>query len=146
MSLSHKEKLIEKLGDLAPRYNMENISLPSFEKNYGYLTTLSATDVVYSTIALLDCGASWLEKHGSSYYEGLVGKVSQNDYYSSNRSKNDIEDSNDSGDVGLVGAGVGTRTLPGQIAGKVLSLVGKGNDTRSEWVRHFYLAYDALEK
>lgn len=122
---------------------MDNIGLLSFEKNYGYLCTLSATDVVYSLMALLDCGASWLEKRGATYYETVVGNLN------TSHSRVDIFDDDVlNNDLGLVGAGVGTKTVGGSIADEVLNLIGPSNpkDARHEYVKHFYLAYDALEK
>ena len=91
-------------------------------------------------MALLDCGASILEQHGVTLYEELMGNGFNTD------AAHAVEE-NDLGDVGLVGSGVGTKTSSGSIAQEVLRLVdNSGQDERHDWIKHFYIAYDALEK
>jgi hypothetical protein len=139
MGLAIKKSLKSKLIDLAPRYNMDNVLFLSFEKNYGHSCTLSATDVVYSVSTLLDCGASMLERHGVSHYENVISFGNINDQR--------LEDVPDLGESGLVGAGAKTKSVAGAIADRVLHEIGNGeNDSRHEWAKHFYLAYDALQK
>ncbi|EGF76756.1 hypothetical protein BATDEDRAFT_18021 [Batrachochytrium dendrobatidis JAM81] len=56
MGLLFKERIKPKLQDLAPRFNMPDLIFPSFIRNYGHNTPLSATDVAYSLAALIDFG------------------------------------------------------------------------------------------
>jgi hypothetical protein len=48
----------DKLGELAPIYNMPDLILASFERNYGYCKAFSAPDVVHSVTALLELGVA----------------------------------------------------------------------------------------
>jgi cell division control protein 45 len=146
MSVDFKKDLKQTLMDLAPRYKMPNIVLPSFEKKYGYLVTLSASDVVYSLTALLDCGSTWLQKRGISGYEDVLDHSDASKMLNS-REKEQFQERSHAREGGLVGAGVGTRSVPGGIATHILEYMSKLEiDERSDWVKHFYLAYDALEK
>ncbi|KAI8916237.1 CDC45 family [Gorgonomyces haynaldii] len=132
MDVKAKKNIRENLLEYAGRYNLDHLQLLTFEKNYGYKTSFLASDVVYALLALLDSGVLWLEKHGMSSYEGIV--VDEN------------KDENQVSDVGQIGSGVGTRTTTAEIANQVLGLVGSTEeDAREQWIRNFYVAYDALE-
>jgi cell division control protein 45 len=146
MSSDFKKGLKQTLMELAPRYKMPNIVFPSFERRYGYLVTLSASDVVYSLTALLDCGSTWLQKKGISGYEDLLDH-SDSSTMLSVREKEAFQERGRSREGGLVGAGVGTKSVPGSIATHIIDYMAKLElDERSDWVRHFYLTYDALER
>jgi CDC45-like protein len=121
MNTKFKSILVEKLHDLAPKYNLENLRIFSFERRFGYYKSLSAPDVVYALVALLDVGAN----------AKLV--------------VNDEEDDATLQDSGLVGAGWGTKTECGAITETLQARI-IANDTRAEWLKQFFLAFDALEK
>ena len=149
MALSYKKTLPSKLADLAPKYNMPDILFPSFDRAYGYTANLTASDVVYSITALLDCGATLINQKGITGYEALLSSSlaasSGSHLLLSVQAKHAFQDTTETGDGGLVGAGVGTRTEPASIASGVFDKVSKSDlDKRPDWVRHFYLAYDAL--
>ncbi|KAJ3302939.1 hypothetical protein HDV03_004451 [Kappamyces sp. JEL0829] len=147
MDIAYKKVLGTKLVDLAPKYNLPDIVFPSFDKTYGYITTLSASDVVYAVTALLDCGATLLGTKGVSGFESMLnaGSLSSSHLLQSNKAKHAFQDISEAGDGGLVGAGVGTKTVSASIASQVFDQVAKSDhDSRPDWVRHFYIAYDAL--
>ena len=150
MTLQYKKILPTKLLDLAPKYNMPDILFPSFDRSYCYDANLSACDVVYSITALLDCGATWLHQKGITGYESLLSSnlsSSGNQLSSSFQVKHAFQDLTGTDDGGLIGAGVGTRTEPAKIASSIFEKVIKTDlDERPDWVRHFYLAYDALTR
>lgn len=151
MTLEYKRSLSSKLSNMAPKYNMSDIIFPSFDRSYGYSANLSASDVVYAMTALLDCGATWLDQKGVTGYESLLSSSlaasSGNHMVLSIQAKHAFQDTTETGDGGLVGAGVGTRTKPANIASGILGKVSKSElDDRPDWVRHFYLAYDALNR
>jgi hypothetical protein len=151
MALQYKKILPSKLTGLAPKYNMPDILFPSFDRSYGYDANLSACDVVYSITALFDCGATWLHQKGITGYESLLSSTLASTSGSQQSSifqvKHAFQDSTGTDDGGLIGAGVGTRTEPAKIASSIFEKVLKSDlDKRPDWVRHFYLAYDALAK
>ncbi|KAI8841076.1 CDC45 family [Chytriomyces cf. hyalinus JEL632] len=92
----------QKLLNLGPSFNMTELLFPSFVRQNGYKTAISASDQVYAILALLDCGASWMRRHA-------VGGV--------------VDES-----VSEVKVGDSGTTNP-----------------ELEWVKNFYMAYDALD-
>jgi cell division control protein 45 len=146
MSVDYKRSLKQTLMDLAPKYKMPNILFPSFERNYGYLVTFSASDIVYGVTALLDCGSTFLQKRGISGYEDVLDHSYVTTMLNA-KQREVFQESVQSREGGLVGAGVGTRTVPGAIATHIIDYMAKLElDQRTDWVKHFYLAYDALER
>jgi cell division control protein 45 len=146
MNMGLKKVLFQKLSDLAPKYNMPDLIFPSFERNYGYLTTLSASDVVYSITALLDCGGTLLNQKGVTGYESVLSAATEpSTLMGSIREKHAFQDISSNGETGLVGAGFGTKTTPALIASMIMGkVVSSSEDKRQEWIKHFYLAYDSL--
>lgn len=150
MSVDFKKALPNKLLDLAPKYNMPDIIFPSFSRKHGLFPVASASDAVYSVTAILDCGSTWLNQSGVSGYEAklsesLLSSVSSTTF--SAQAKNAFQDITEKGDGGLIGAGVGTRTESASIGSAVFEKVTLSDqDGRPEWVRHFYLSYDALSR
>jgi cell division control protein 45 len=146
MSVDYKRSLKQTLVDLAPKYKMPNIVFPSFERNYGYLVTFSASDMVYGVTALLDCGSTFLQRRGISGYEDVLDHSYVTTMLNA-KQREAFHESIQSRESGLVGAGVGTRTVPGAIATHVIDYLSQLElDQRTDWVKHFYLAYDALER
>jgi cell division control protein 45 len=140
MDVRYKSKLHEKLTELAPRYNIPDIIFPSFERKYGFLTTLSASDVVYSMTALLDCGSTFPQLR--SGYENLLANGGEM-HLMSRKEKTDFVDI---GESGLVGAGVGTKTIPGTILSSIQKEIQPlQSDNRNDLIKHFYLTYDSLK-
>ncbi|XJO78859.1 hypothetical protein BDV3_003236 [Batrachochytrium dendrobatidis] len=167
MGLLFKERIKPKLQDLAPRFNMPDLIFPSFIRNYGHNTPLSATDVAYSLAALIDCGATTLSTGaGCTSASGYEARLSLAAPLSADRTRRkygggarasdtgDIisghaqGDERDLGDQGLVGGGVGTRSNAGSIALRILAdsnYAQEGGDDQPDWIRNFYTAYDALD-
>ncbi|KAJ3253044.1 hypothetical protein HK103_001006 [Boothiomyces macroporosus] len=138
MSVSFKSLLKEKLEEIAPHYNLPDILFPSFQRKYGYITTLSATDTVYSLTALLDCGTSFLDNHSLSGYENLTSSTTNDNLHK-------YQDTSTMSEGGLVGAGIGTKTVAGEIISEIKQKLESSDlDTRKPWLKNFYLAYDAL--
>jgi hypothetical protein len=136
-------QLKQKLMELAPRYNMPDIIFPSFERKYGFLTTISSSDLVYSMTALLDCGSNFTKNQGLGNYENLLGNSGEY-HLMSQKEKGEMIDN---GEAGTVGSGAGTRTIPGAIIAEIASdLKSLELDDRKDWTKHFYLAYDSLKK
>ena len=149
MKLEYKKKIKAKLIEMAPRYNMPDIVFPSFAKKYGYLTSFSACDTVYALSALLDAGDSWIQRHGTSSYEIVMGlNQASGGSMTQDTGEFDSLDRASFGDGGLVGAGVGTLSHAGTVAAQVLDAVSQdpslGRD--SDWIRNFFVALDALER
>ncbi|KAJ3269008.1 hypothetical protein HDV01_001935 [Terramyces sp. JEL0728] len=137
MSVSFKSLLKEKLEEIAPLYNLPDLLFPSFQRKYGYITTLSATDTVYSLTALLDCGTSFLDNHSFSGYENLTSATSN--------LLHKYQDTTAMSEGGLVGAGIGTKTVAGEIISEIKGKLESNDlDARKPWLKNFYLAYDAL--
>ncbi|KAJ3308523.1 hypothetical protein HDV04_001178 [Boothiomyces sp. JEL0838] len=138
MSVSFKSLLKEKLEEIAPHYNLPDILFPSFQRKYGYITTLSATDTVYSLTALLDCGTSFLDNHSLSGYENLTSSTTNDNLHK-------YQDTSTMSEGGLVGAGIGTKTVAGEIISEIKQKLESSDlDARKPWLKNFYLAYDAL--
>jgi hypothetical protein len=72
MDIEYKKNLGAKLVDVAPKYNLPDIVFPSFDKTFGYVTSFTASDVVYAMNGLLDCGASLLGSKGVSGFESML--------------------------------------------------------------------------
>jgi hypothetical protein len=107
---------------------------------------MSASDVVYSLTALLDCGSTWLQQKGITGYEELLDHTDST-FLMSSRDRYAFQESRQGREGGLVGAGAGTKSVPGSIATHIVDYMSKLElDERQDWVRHFYLAYDALER
>ncbi|KAI8929147.1 CDC45 family [Entophlyctis helioformis] len=165
MSLPYKRLVDTKLLDLAPKYNMADLSFPSFYRTEGYASVVSASDAVYALAALGDGGVSWLHGGGS---DAEAGGQTAGGSGNGNGGRLTVADSRhvhgailsfrdagattdetggDGGDHGLVGAGVGTRSTAGAIAARVFDdpahAVIAGSTTPAH-TRNFYIALDAL--
>ncbi|TPX39767.1 hypothetical protein SeMB42_g06256 [Synchytrium endobioticum] len=149
MKVALKNTLKEKLVGVAPRYMLNDIQFPSFFKQYGYRTAISASDAVYAITALLDAGYESIRDHA------LMGEFNGS--------------VNNNGGVGvgvtLAGVGVGMRIGAAAVGMRVSESVeyvadesGLGSDgavnehgteneskSESERVKNFFVAYDALE-
>lgn len=147
MNSQMKKSLFQRLSDLAPKYNMPDMIFPSFERNYGFVTTLSASDVVYSITALLDCGGTLLNQKGITGYEAILSAATESStLLGSIREKHAFQDISSNGETGLVGSGFKTKTPAALIASTIMDKVALSTgDKRQDWIRHFYLAYDALK-
>lgn len=142
MRMEFKRDISPKLKKWAPRFNMPEIIFPSFLRNCGSRTAVSASDTIYSLTALMDCGSEWIRKHSST----TVGEETLN---SSNGRMGDQNESVVSGRK-LTGVGSGTRT--GIAAFNIDPLqfdfddTTQEEDSRKRWTSNFYIAYDALSK
>nr|KAJ3417733.1 hypothetical protein HK105_000861 [Polyrhizophydium stewartii] len=169
VSLAYKQSFKPKLLEYAPQYRMPDLVFPSFYRNHGFTMPLSASDVVYALSALLDGGATWVETHGTSAYEAVLGVSAPTVVHprgailsfrgdgagasgfgvgggvGGGPGGGDGDD--DGGDRGLVGAGVGTRTSAGSVAMRVMQDVHytTQRNEQEEWVRNFYTALDAMD-
>lgn len=65
MPIKYKKTIHEKLVAIAPMYNMPEIIFPSFVRTYGFITALSASDVVYALDSLVDSAGLWIGKFSS---------------------------------------------------------------------------------
>ena len=145
MHARFKKDIAPKLRKWAPQFNMPEIEFPSFIRNYGYRLTLTASDAVYALTALMDCGAEWIKKHATSVAgeENSFGEVDENK-------------------AGQLVSGVNTQKLTGIGLGLRTGIAGvsikknnvddaekeagaeEDDSLMSNWVRNFYVAYDAL--
>ncbi|KAJ3015204.1 hypothetical protein HKX48_004713 [Thoreauomyces humboldtii] len=165
MSLPFKRSIKEKLISVSPRFNMPEIVFPSFYKHYGYKGIVSAPDVVYSLTSLLDWGAEWISRHGTSGYGDSSGANARQLGPQGARQGRDMSEVITGA---LAGVGVGTRTGMAAIAMRSGDAIPSLSDEEDEadkedededvanqtrerrkqeraWVRNFYVAYDALD-
>ena len=99
--------------------------------------------------AILDCGIAEIHHKGIAGYERMYTITNTDDstLLQSIQAKHAFQDQASSGDGGLIGAGVGTRTIQGNIASKLLETCkAHEEDERQDWVKHFYHAYDSLQE
>ncbi|TPX34055.1 hypothetical protein SmJEL517_g03210 [Synchytrium microbalum] len=134
MKVSLKRSLKDKLVAVAPSFKIPDIQFPSFFKQYGYRTAISASDAVYSLSALLDAGFESVRDYA------LLGQ---------------FEQGSRPGGVTLAGVGVGMRIGAAAVGMRVSESIHyvageteadeTERDSESERVRNFFVAYDALE-
>ena len=138
MNNEMKLSLPSKMAEYCPRYNMRDIVFPSFERKYGFLYTVSCSDVVYAMTALLDCGTTFLDEKGLAEYEKIL-QTRPSEGFGAPPVDTDAG-------ICCLSAGAELLTIPSRIASDLFSdLKHFETDERENWTRHFYLAYDAFE-
>ncbi|KAJ3189473.1 hypothetical protein HDU85_003104 [Gaertneriomyces sp. JEL0708] len=151
MSLQYKKTIRKSLLAVAPRYNLHEIVFPSFVKSFGFKGVVSAADAVHSLAAILDMS--------SSTVESMIGGEDSDFNTSLSGGMGAIRREDKTGQVdksefdGLRGVGVGTRT--GLVSTDGAALAGdpdemglanpvSGEEDERDWVRRFWVGYDAL--
>ena len=138
MNNEMKMSLSSKMSEYCPRYNMRDIIFPSFERKYGFLSSVSCSDVVYAMTALLDCGTTFLDEKGLAEYEKIL-QTRPSEAFGTNTVDNEAG-------ICCLSAGAELLTIPSRIATDLFTnLKHFETDERENWTRHFYLAYDAFE-
>ncbi|ORY85462.1 CDC45 family [Protomyces lactucae-debilis] len=64
MDMDLKHNLRVKLTKFAPQYGLDELTMESFVRHWGYKCTLSASDVCYALTALLESGTDTFVKNG----------------------------------------------------------------------------------